>query len=107
VFGYLAFAATVVAVGTAAFVLPGIVAAARLFLGVPAIVLDGSGVVTAGRQSWVRTAGRQLSTAGLVVVLGVAWVVLAGLPLLGVPVATAVVGTVGLATATVLYRRPD
>lgn len=107
VFAYILVAGIVVAAGTVALVLPGIVAATRLFLGVPAIALDGASVATAARRSWDRTAGRQLPIAGLVVIFGVTWFVLAGLPLLGVPIATAMVGTVGMAAATVLYRRID
>lgn len=105
--GYLLGASLVIAIGTLLLILPGIYLAIRLSVGVPAIVLDDCSIRTAVRKSWNRTRNHELQIAGLLLILAVGWLIISAFPLLGVPIAIAVIGAVSMVSSVVMFRRFD
>ncbi|WP_228841666.1 hypothetical protein [Haloarcula sp. CBA1127] len=65
----------------------------RLFL-LPALLVTGSGFVTALRQSYRRSRGRGMTIAGLIIVIGLAYWGLATVPVAGGFLSTAVVAPI-------------
>lgn len=101
--GYLLLAAAAVGAGLLAYVLPGIYLAVRLFVGVPAIVLDGHSPIGAVRESWRRTGGLEWQIVIVLALLVGAGFALSLVPRFGKVLAVTVVALLGSVASVVAY----
>lgn len=93
ILAYLVVVAVLTVAGLLAFVLPGVLALIRLFVGLPILLLEDRSVRGAVRESWRRTAGHEVGIGLVVAMLAAALIVLAAVPVVGHVVAFVVAGS--------------